>query len=65
MQHGMHNAIDLLQFENELRDRKLKYHYLVADERLRRSRPAVLPRLIEGMRSLFAPRPMLTQESGI
>ena len=65
MQHGMHNTMDLLQVENKLLDRELKYHYLVAEERARHPRPAVLSKLMENLRTLFAPRPLITQERGI
>ena len=47
MQHGMHNMIDMLKYENELRDRKLKYHHLVADERVRHPRTGFIANLAE------------------
>jgi hypothetical protein len=65
MQHGMHNSIELLRVESQLRDRDLKYHYLVADERLRNPRTTFMPNLIAGLRSLFTPRPMLTSEQSV
>ena len=65
MQHGMHNSIELLRVESQLRDRELKYHYLVADERVRNPRTTLVPNLIGGLRSLFTPRPMLTSEQSV
>ena len=65
MQQGMHNTMELLQVENKLLDRELRYHYLVADERARHPRPAPLNKLMESLRAFFAPRPMITQERGI
>jgi hypothetical protein len=65
MQHGMHNAMELLQVENKLLDRELKYHYLVAEERARHPRPAVMSKLLENLRAFFAQRPLITQEQGI
>jgi hypothetical protein len=65
MQHGMHNSIELLKVESQLLDRELKYHYLIADERLRNPRSTFVPNLIANLRALFSPRPMLTQERGI
>ena len=65
MQHGMHNSMELLRVEGQLLDRELKYHYLIADERLRNPRSTFVPNLIANLRALFTPRPMLTQERGI
>ena len=65
MQHGMHNSIELLKVESQLLDRELKYHYLIADERLRNPRSTFLPNVIANFRALFSSRPMLTQERGI
>ena len=65
MQHGMHNMIDMLKYENELRDRKLKYHHLVADERVRHPRTGFFANLAEQFRMLLAPRPMISQERGV
>ncbi len=65
MQHGMHNSIELLKVESQLLDRELKYHYLIADERLRNPRSTFVPNLIANLRALFSSRPMLTQERGI
>jgi hypothetical protein len=65
MQHGMHNSIELMRVESQLLDRELKYHYLIADERLRNPRSTFLPNLIASFRALVAPRPMLTQERGV
>ena len=53
------------EVESQLLDRELKYHYLIADERLRKPAVHLRPNLIANFRALFAPRPMLTQERGI
>jgi hypothetical protein len=65
MQHGMHNTFDLLQVENGLRDSELKYHYLVADPRVRRCRQSLLGSLSESLRSVFAPRPVMRENRGV
>lgn len=65
MQQGMHHTIDLMRVENELLDRKLRYHYLIADERLRQPRPTFLSQLVESFRSLFTPRSMTSERGGI
>lgn len=62
MQHGLHNTIDLIQVERSLRDSELKYHYLVADPRVRRSRRLLRGSLFESLRSVIAPRPVLREE---
>ncbi len=65
MQHGLHNTIDLIQVERNLLDSELKYHYLVADPRVRRSRRLLRGSLFESFRSIFAPRPVLREERRI
>jgi hypothetical protein len=65
MQHGMHNSIDLIRVESQLLDRELKYHYLIADDRLRQPRSGFIANLVGQFRSLLTPRPMLTQERGV
>lgn len=65
MQHGMHTSIELIKVESQLLDRELKYHYLVADERLHHPRTGFIANLVDQFRSLLTPRPMLTQERGI
>jgi hypothetical protein len=61
----MHNSMALLRVESQLRDRELKYHYLVADERVRNPRTTFVPNLIAALRSLLAPRPMLIPEQSV
>jgi hypothetical protein len=49
----------------ELRNRALKYHYLVVDDRLRNRQPGWLSNLTASFRSLLAPRPVLREERGV
>ena len=65
MQHGLHNTLDLLQVERGLRDNELKYHYLVADPRVRESRLSRRNRLSDSLRSVFAPRSVMREERGV
>ena len=65
MQHGMHNTIELMKVENALIDQHLKYHYLIADERLRRPKPAILANFGQSIRAFLAPRQLITHERGI
>jgi hypothetical protein len=65
MQQGMHNTIELQRVEMELRDRALKYHHLVVDDRLRNRQPNWLSHLSASFRALFAPRPVLREERGV
>ena len=45
MQQGIHNTMDVQRVEMELRNRALKYHYLVVDDRLRNRQPGWLSNL--------------------
>jgi|SwirhirootsSR2_FD_contig_71_447621_length_385_multi_4_in_0_out_0_1 hypothetical protein len=65
MQHGLHNTLDLLQVERGLRDNELKYHYLVADPRVRQWRRSLRGSLSGSLRSVFAPRPVLREKRGV
>lgn len=65
MQHGMHNTIQMVKVQQDLMDQQLKYHYLVADHKVRQLRKNDGAGFIATMRSLFAPRPALTQERGV
>lgn len=65
MQHGMHHSIEMIRVESRLVDQKLKYHYLVAEERMRQQRPGFIANLAEQFRLLLAPRPMISQERGV
>lgn len=65
MQHGLHNTLDLLHVERSLRDSELKYHYLVADPRVHRSRRLLRSSLPESLRSVFAPRPVMREKRGV
>jgi hypothetical protein len=61
----MHTTIELMMVESELLDQELKYHSLVADERVRNPRTGFIANLLDQFRSLLMPRPMLSQERGI
>lgn len=63
--NGLHNTIDLMRVESELRESGLKYHYLMVDARLRNRRPSWLSILSASLRALLAPRPVLREERGI
>jgi hypothetical protein len=65
MQHGMHNTFDLVKVERDLQDSALKYHYLVADPRVRESRLSRRNRLSDSLRSVFAPRSVMREERGV
>jgi hypothetical protein len=65
MQQGMHTTIDLQRVEMELRNDALKYHYLVADERLRNRQPGWLSNFSASLRALFASRPVMREERGV
>lgn len=65
MQHGLHNTLDLLHVERSLSDSELKYHYLVADPRVRRSRRLLSGSLPDSLRSVFAPRPVMREKRGV
>jgi hypothetical protein len=65
MPQGMHNTMDVQRVEMELRNRALKYHYLVVDDRLRNRQPGWLSNLTASFRSLLAPRPVLREERGV
>ena len=65
MQHGMHNVVDLMRIESTIRDNELKYHYLVADPRVRSWRHSLLGKLSESLRSVFSTRPVMREERGV
>lgn len=65
MQHGLHNAIDLLEVERNLLDSELRYHHLVADPRVRRWKPSLRGSLSESLRSVFTPRPIMREKRGV
>ena len=65
MQHGMHNALDLMKVERTLRDSELRFHYLVADPRVRGGRHSLRGSLSESLRSLFSTRPVMREECGV
>ena len=65
MQHGMHNTFDLVKVERDLQDSALKYHYLVADPRVRQWRRSLRGSLSGSLRSVFAPRPVLREKRGV
>jgi hypothetical protein len=61
----MHTTIELMMVESTLLDQELKYHYLVADERVRNPRTGFIANLLDQFRSLLMGRPVVTQERGI
>ncbi len=65
MQHGIHNAVQLLEVEHALLEQQLKYHHLLVTERLRTPQLPVRTRLAERIRSLLAPRPVVTPERAV
>jgi len=65
MQHGIHNAVQLLEVEHALLEQQLKYHHLLVTEQLRTPRPSIRTRLVERFRSLLAPRPVVSQERAV
>lgn len=62
MYQGMPLSIELVKVENELLDHSLKYHYLIADERIRCRRPSRMAALGSSLRTLFTTQPRMREE---
>lgn len=65
MQQCIHSSIELIQVQQDLLDRQLKYHYLVADPNVRKPRRMSRTGFISSVRSFFAPRAVLSQDRGV
>lgn len=65
MQHGMANAIDLLEVERKLVDRELKYHSLIAELCAQEPRPSRFEQVLTQLRSIFPPRKPIVEQRGI
>lgn len=57
MYQGMPLTTEIVRVEDELRNRSLRYHYLVVDERIRAPRPVRRWSLGPAIRSFFGPTP--------